>query len=484
MIAHLCNLSISTGIFPTIFKKAEVVPIVKGGDKKTASNYRPISLLSTISKIIEKVVNQRLIDYLESNNFLAENQFGFRRNKSTEDAVAYLSARITDHLDKKDNCVGIFLDLKKAFDTVSISILLARMESLGIRGIVLKWFKSYLSDRSQVVKIGDTYSDHYYNTYGIPQGSTLGPTMFLIYVNELCKINLGNGCSLAFADDTALIFGGNCWSEVKRIGENGIKKVMKWLDDNLLSLNINKTKFICFRVNKKSDPPAHYIIKAHRSTCNNDPFDCGCVSLEQTNTHRYLGIIIDKNLSWHPHITSLSKKVRKLLPVFRNLREAADKDAIKTVYYALCQTILNYCIPVWGGATASHLLDAERAQRAVLKVMLCKDRRFPTVLLYQEAEVLTIRQLYIYSTILRQHKFTDPSEIPQDKRRVKIPIPKTTTNFAQTQLIYRGPFLYNMFNKKDPIYSKNRRSLRSTVTENLKCLEYFGTESILKNTKL
>ncbi|RVE41577.1 hypothetical protein evm_013770 [Chilo suppressalis] len=337
MIAHLCNLSISTGIFPKIFKQAVIVPIHKSGDKESASNYRPISLLSTISKIIEKVVNMRLMSYLESQKLLAENQYGFRNNKSTEDAVALLSTKVSKLLDKGQCCIGVFLDLKKAFDTVSIPILLASMESLGIRGIVLEWFRDYLTDRGQSIRINDFHRDSLHTNFGIPQGSTIGPSLFLIYVNELCKIQLKNGCTLAFADDTTLIFWGQTWSQVQRHAEIGFKVIMKWLDDNLLTLNITKTKYICFRVSSKTDPPPQFNIKVHKRNCNdglsiNSFGGCDCTTLEQTLTHKYLGIIFDKNLSWQPQITSLSKKVRKLIPIFKSLRDTADVILVKRIF--------------------------------------------------------------------------------------------------------------------------------------------------------
>lgn len=157
MIAHICNLSFSAGVFPDICKKAVVVPVHKGGDVDSISNYRPISLLGTISKIIEKVFNTRLTSFLEKNNIIAASQYGFRAGKNTEDAISSLTESITKNLDSGRKCVGIFLDLKKAFDTVSIPLLLLKLEALGIRGLALAWLRDNLKDRSQVVRVDKSF---------------------------------------------------------------------------------------------------------------------------------------------------------------------------------------------------------------------------------------------------------------------------------------------------------------------------------------
>lgn len=483
MIAHLCNLSIATGRCPAIFKNAVVVPIYKGGGEEAVSNYRPISLLSTISKIIEKVINIRLTSFLENKQLLADNQYGFRSGRNTEDAVVNLSQTVTKALDNGERCLAVFIDLKKAFDTVSIPLLLRKLEDLGIRGNALEWFRDYLSNRSQVVKVSDTFSQSLPVDYGIPQGSTLGPTLFLAYINSLCKLQIDKGSILAFADDTALIFWGKSWSEVKEAAETGLRTVMKWLDHNLLTINVPKTKYVCFRISEVTKPPSEFVIKAHTLLCTKDSksdTSCICPCLAQTETHKYLGIIIDKKLNWEPHISALSKRVRKLLHIFKNLRESADTNLIRKIYLALGQSLLTYCIPVWGGAAATHLLELERAQRAVIKVMLRKPRLHPTETLYQEANLLTVRQLFILHTVLRHHKAIDPSHLPQHKRRIRTHVPTVHTVFAQRQFSFTGPFLYRHFNDTHKVVNMNRMNLKTILVNNLKALGYDATEDLLK----
>ncbi|CAG4983697.1 unnamed protein product [Colias eurytheme] len=171
-LEYLCNLSLEQGQFPDIFKKAIVSPIYKSEDKKDVTNYRPVSLLPTLSKVLERLVNYRLTSFLEKNKLLTNSQYGFRKGKSTEEAILRLTTLVYEYLDKGDKVIGVFLDFKKAFDTISIPILLSKLESLGVRGHVHQWFQSYLSCREQYVRVKNDISDASSCRFGIPQGST------------------------------------------------------------------------------------------------------------------------------------------------------------------------------------------------------------------------------------------------------------------------------------------------------------------------
>jgi hypothetical protein len=191
-------------------------------------------------------------------------------------------------------------------------------------------------------------------------------------------------------------------------------------------------------------------------------------------------VILDECLKWAPHISALSKRLRKLLHIFKNLRDSADSELITNVYLALGQSLITYCIPIWGGAATSHILELERAQRAVIKVMFKKPRRYPTKKLYEDTNLLTVRQLFIYNAILRQHKHFDPLTLPQHKRHIRIPVPTLKSAFARRQSIYTGPFLYRYYNKKEIIVNMNRTKLKSTLKKHLTSLNYHDTESVLR----
>lgn len=207
---------------PDSLNVANITPIFKAGDPKVASNYRPISFLTSLSKIIEKVVNKRLLLFLDNQGLLSDNQYGFRNNRSTEDAVTNLTDFVTGKLDDSKRCIGVFMDLAKAVDTVSRPILLRKMETFGIRGSPLAWFNSYLSARKQRVKIDNYTSDFSEAKFGVLQGSVLGPTMFLVYINSLCTLNLEGAKIFAFAYDTVIVFYGDSWSEVSQTAQAGL----------------------------------------------------------------------------------------------------------------------------------------------------------------------------------------------------------------------------------------------------------------------
>ncbi|CAG9106505.1 unnamed protein product [Plutella xylostella] len=418
-LSRIFNLSIETGVFPTCWKLAAVVPIHKGGNKKEPSNYRPISLLSIFSKLLEKIVNKRLVNFLESNFLLSPNQFGFRQGKSTEDAIQRLVSGVSSALDKGDACIGVFLDLAKAFDTVSPLILLKKLESLGIRGVAYDWFKSYLADRRQCVKIGNHIADPEKNTFGVPQGSILGPTLFIAYINDITTQLSGNDKVdvVCYADDTALVFRGSSWPDAFNETQRGLNIVSKWLTNNLLTLNSIKTKYLCFHKTRASSPALVPALKIHVCDGLADT-DCGCSTIGNTTAIKYLGVMIDERLSFKDHVLTLSGKIRKVIYIMKLLRDAASKNVLLLVYQSLCQSLLSYCVTVWGGAAKTLIINLERAQRAVLKVMLKLKFRHPTHRLFVDVNLLTVRQLYIFRVLLAHHNTASNELSAQSHRRV------------------------------------------------------------------
>lgn len=480
-ITFLVNLIFSTGIFPTAFKLAEVIPIYKSGDRDSVNNYRPISILSTLSKIVEKLLNKRLVSYLESKHLLSSSQFGFRSGVSTKEAVHELTEHIVSKLDSKKKVIAIFLDLAKAFDSVSVPLLLDKLESIGVRDTQLNLFNDYLTNRKQRVRVGDFTSDDLPITYGVPQGSVLGPTLFLIFINDLCDTRLANGKLITFADDTALIFHGDTWEEAFGFAQLGFDEVYSWLRNNRLSLNVDKTKFMPFSL--RSIPSGifdNYSIRAH--SCYST-FPCSCSHLSLSLNIKYLGVIIDNTLRFNLHLDLISSRTRKLIYIFKNLRHVADKNIIKMVYIALCQSIISYCITVWGGTNKTNLLKLERAQRSVLKVSLSLPFLFPTQQLYPLADVLSVRQLFILNTILKQHSLIsyDPALFASKRRNYKVCNSRTTwsTDFSHRFFGFLGEYLYNRINKKIEIYSLTKYECKRVLTAWLKSLSYEDTESLL-----
>ena len=243
-LAYIINMSLLTGVYPDLLKLVKVIPIHKGGSTQDVNNYRPISLLSIFDKIIEKLMHNRLYTFLEHLNILFHNQFGFRINNSTVHTLVQITEMIKVSIDGKFGC-GIFIDLRKAFDTVNHEILLTKLEHYGIRGNMLHWFKSYLSNRKQYVSINGKSSLALDISCGVPQGSLLGPLLFLLYINDLP--NTSNVLNFyLFADNTNIYYESNSLQELEKTFNKELNKLYLWLNINRLSLNIDKTNYLIF----------------------------------------------------------------------------------------------------------------------------------------------------------------------------------------------------------------------------------------------
>lgn len=484
-LLHIFNQCLELACFPTILKTSIIIPIHKGGDRDRVENYRPISILPSISKLLEKLINNRLTKYLEHNKILSDNQFGFRGGKSTEDAVLKLTNYISSNLDKGKKCLSVFLDLAKAFDTVSVPILLQKLDDIGVRGIQLQLFQDYLNNRTQHVKIGSHLSSEQPagQGYGVPQGSILGPTLFLIYINDLCALTTLRGTIVSYADDTALLFSADNWDEVFRTAQEGLNLVTNWLQENYLTLNAEKTKFLTFSIRSNTQPDHTFSLTAHSCHSNSSSNDCKCVSLQKTETIKYLGVLIDQHLNFKPHINLLTSRVRKLIYVFKNLRHIAQPHILKRVYFSLCQSLISYCITSWGGAPKTNLLPLEIAQRAVLKVCTFRNFLYPTHLLYEHCQVLSVRQLFILQSMLKQHSSVHQLiQKPPKRRQFKIYQQNTIfkTVFAKRFFPFTGPFIYNKLNKILMINNLIKHKAKFVITNYLLNLSYSETESILE----
>lgn len=489
IVTHLANLCFTNGIFPEPLKKSVIIPVYKGGDRDDVNNYRPISILPAISKIIEKLINIRLIKYFDKYKILSKTQFGFKHGMSTENAITALTSLVTDSMDKGDKCTTVFLDLKKAFDTVSVPILIDKLEASGVRGIPLKLFGNYLSDRKQRVKVGDYLSEETNVTFGVPQGSVLGPTLFLLYINGLSGIGLNNAKVFSYADDTAVVFTGNSWSEVALLAEAGMTQIAKWLQNNLLSLNTAKTNYICFSISNRTQPKPDFKIKVH--TCD-DSSKCQCPSIVRLTETKYLGVVVDQRLSWYPHLDLVNVRIRKLCWIFKTLRHVVPKSVpnkkdkprnlLNEIYMALVQSILTYCIPVWGGAAKTKFIDLERGQRALIKIMYFKNIRYSTQSLYHDSGLLSVRKLYIIKTVLKTHKLLPYNPNSSVKRRTNkvAEVPHTKTKFASRQYQYRSAHLYNKLNKLTDIHKAKSRDCKKILNNIIKTLTYEDTEALLE----
>ena len=301
-----------------------------------------------------------------------------------------------------------------------------------------------------------------------------------------------NAKTFSYADDTCVVFTGISWDDVRADAELGLATVATWLRNNLLTLNTNKTNYISFSINKSTQPKKVFNIRIH--TC--DEFtnwtDCGCKEISKEAQTKYLGVMIDQFLSWYPHLEQVMTRIRKLTWIFRVLRHVVPrktnkentKNIMNEIYVSLVQSVLVYCIPLWGGAAKTRFLGVERAQRALLKLMYFKKRRFPTTDLYQIAELLSVRKLYLYHLILKKHRegSYNPSIVTKRRKYAIVQVPVSKTKFARAQYKIRSACLYNKFNKHVYIYDKQIHQCKKLILSWLKNLTYEETEFFIKST--
>ena len=316
-IATIFNKCVEEGVYPDIFKTAEVIPIFKAGSKTDVLNYRPISLLNPFSKLFEKCLYDRFNNFFTLNKIINEKQFGFKRNCSTENAILNTITEVSNNLEQKKSTLSIFLDLRKAFETVDHSLLLHKLRQYGIRGSALELIKSFLNNRMQYVLANGVKSSCRKVTCGIPQGSTLGPLFFVIFINDIfmCsdfKINL-------FADDAYLSL---CDSSIKALEEKANEELIKidaWIKTNKLALNVTKSTFIVFSK-----------IKHRRSI----KLKIGSNFLEESEEVKYLGVLLDKNLGWSPQIAKVEKKIASSCWAMSKIKKFSNDKTLKNIYYA------------------------------------------------------------------------------------------------------------------------------------------------------
>ena len=356
LLTHLFNLSISTGSVPSAWKLSRVIPIFKSGDRQSASNYRPISLQPIIGKLLERLIHQNILQHLRINNILTPRQFGFLPQSSTSDALTTALHDWYLTLEKRKDIAVALFDLTKAFDRVPHGPLLLKLRSVGITGPLLSWLRSYLADRTQVVAVQGVASDTVPVISGVPQGSVLGPLLFLIYANDLCFSDFSKDSALVlYADDTTLYKPITCEMDFSDF-QKDIDAIHNWFCVNHLTANASKTKAMV--ISTKKDPYPHMQL-----LMNNQP-------IERVSCVKFLGIWISSNLSWNDQIDHICKKARKTIGYLHRSFHSAPPQTRRSLYLALVRPILEY------GCTTYHPLNSkltnrlEATQRFACRVIL------------------------------------------------------------------------------------------------------------------
>ena len=336
----------------------KVIPLFKKGDPTVIENYRPISLLPAISKIFERVIFNQMNAYFTINNLFYDKQYGFRKYHLTELDALNVVDTIVNHMDNGNTPFAVYLDLSKAFDTLNHSILLDKLKFYGFRGTSINLIKHYLSNRKQCVEIDRLRSSYINISTGVPQGSILGPLLFIIYINDLPNASRLFKC-IIYADDTTLIANLNDFYAKHDSGLNinilndELEKISYWLLVNKLSLNKLKSKFMLFHQPQKR-------VTILKLKINNTLIEC-------VDEYNYMGLIINKHLKWNSHVNKIGNKISQTIGVINKLKHLIPQKTLLTIYNSLILPHINYCILAWGHDSNRILKLKKKAIRIIVK---------------------------------------------------------------------------------------------------------------------
>lgn len=376
---NVFNESIETGNFPDDLKIARVVPLFKSGEKNNPTNYRPLSLLKGLSKIIETVTKHQLTKYLDDINFFTNSQHGFRKNHSTNTALITLLNYIRKYNDMGHYVLAIFLDLSKAFDTVNHKILCKKLEDIGMDTLTLSWFRSFLEQRKQYISIDDKTTKMLQIDYGVPQGSVLGPLLFLIYINDIVKINDSND-TILFADDTVLLTNSKNPENLCIQATNSFSKILDYLLLNRLSLNFSKT---------------HFVIFSNKHIKGIDTLQTLNGTIKRTSIIKYLGVILQENLDFTLHINNVVKNLNIVNNVLYRLRLFVNLNTLVKIYYSLAYPHIIYCMSNWALTFKTHIKKVKVAMNNIIRTILFvrREEHINTNSLYNKLNLQTFIQV-------------------------------------------------------------------------------------------
>ena len=380
-LTEVINRSLQEGTFPDDMKRSDTIPLYKTKEKYYTTNYRPISLLLTLSKILEKVVYKRTVKFLDKNEIIYNSQYGFREKHSCIDAVMELTTEILKSKENNLHTASVFLDLSKAFDTLDPKILIKKLEKYGLRGVVLNWFESYLTNRQlrvkcEVSKENKTqYSNLYDVEYGAPQGSCLGPLLFLLFTNDL-YLNIEHCSAILFADDTTLYKSHRNTRYLKWCIEQDLITISDWFKANKLTLNLEKTEYIFFCARPIKVKPT---------------LEIDNVTLRPVESVKFLGLWLDQNLNWDIHVNKLTAKIKRNMHLLRTPKHLFYKKTLKLIYHAHIQSHIDYGLILWGSMTRqNNLLHVQSVQNKCVEII---SGNKSTELNYENLKILNIKEL-------------------------------------------------------------------------------------------
>ena len=446
-LAFLFNTSIETSQFPDSWKVARITPIFKDGCKTEKSNYRPISVLLVISKLFEKLVFNQLYLYMKENGLFTSDQSGFLRLHSTLTCLLKMSDDWYNGLDLGKLVGLVFIDLKKAFDTVDHEILCKKLQLYGAQQRELSWFRSYLSNRKQFCRVNGVDSDVGEIEVGVPQGSCLGPLLFLIYINDLSEAVQSSSVTM-YADDTSLCHQSRDLTQLNEAINSDLSKLETWLQGNKLSLNVAKTHSMLISTKQK-----HKSLKSRNEALDLKIRDNEFEVVQKT---KYLGVQIDYCLNCKEQIKAVSTKVSRAIDFLRHAKSFLPQASLKTLYTGIVEPHFRYCCSVWGCAGSTDTNQLQKLQNRAARIITNSSFDTPSRPLIAELGWQTIEELI--------------------DNESKIMVFKSLNDLAPQ-------YLCNLFTKKSACSSHNLRNTESDLrlpkkmsATGQKCFSYRGAK--------
>ena len=452
-LTHIFNLSLYSGILPSDFKIARVTPVYKkSGDPADVSNYRPISVISNISKILEKLVKVQLMHHLTKFKLLSSTQFAYIKGKSTQLAIHTVTERFLQNIENGSLTTACFLDLSKCFDTISHPVLLEKLQNFGIIGTENFWFQSYLSQRTQIVKYNGILSQPNFLPIGVPQGTILGPILFILYINDL-GLNLPDCNYTIYADDISLYSFDKTLKGAENKLQSYVNDTVEWLDKNGLIVNPSKSNVMVIGSKQRTENlKLNIFIKNSR--------------IEQTRTFKLLGVNIDNNLTWKQHTSSVVKKISSKIGLVKRLQTFLPNQIIRKLYAPLIQSHLDYCLTVWGNCLSQDRHKIQQLQNRAARVFTNNfDRNVSSHTIRKQLNWMSVSDRFKYLTGCLIYKCLNDCNISSSMQNTFINnfsaassvhnyntrfsannclyVPRPKTEYLKKSLTYYGVILWN-----------------------------------------